>query len=536
MTTPSPSSDRNLIFGLLALQMDFVTHQQLLDAMSAWMLDKQVSLGEILCRRGVLADDERQVLDLALEKHVKRHGGSPQASLAALRVEPAVRQHLESLHDADVQGSVAALPATPSEAAAPATRAGAAEASVASPATTGPLLSAAPAGVRYRRLREHARGGLGEVFVALDEELNREVALKEIQDKHADHPDARARFLREAEVTGKLEHPGVVPVYGLGTYPDGRPFYAMRFIRGESMQAAIRRFHKADEDPRRNPGERSLALRDLLTRFVSVCNAVAYAHSQNVLHRDVKPENAMLGEYGESLVVDWGLAKVIDQPDPEQTKPERPILAGTGSGSAPTQIGSVVGTPAFMPPEQAHGQLDQMGPRSDVFSLGATLYCLLTGHPPYSGSDVLIQAATAEAVPARQRKRSVPAALEALCIKAMAKKPEDRYPTAKALAEEVQRWLADEPVHAYREPVMDRVRRWGRRNRSLAASFAVALVTAMVALAVGLVFVNAEKNRTIEAQRATQDIGVGQKPGQFVGQNVGLVPPEHGFATSSLPL
>src|SRR5262249_27094186 len=157
---------------------------------------------------------------------------------------------------------------------APATHTGHSVGSVGGPATSDHVPDA-PSTVRYRRLREHAKGGLGAVFVALHEELHREVALKEIQHGYADEPDARARFLREAELTGKLEPPGVVPVYGLGAYPGGRPFYAMRLIRGESMQAAIRRFHRADEDPRRDPGERSLALRELLSRFVAVCHAVA---------------------------------------------------------------------------------------------------------------------------------------------------------------------------------------------------------------------------------------------------------------------
>jgi hypothetical protein len=210
----------------------------------------------------------------------------------------------------------------------------------------------------------------------------------------------------------------------------------------------------------RDPAERSLALRDLLTRFIAVCNTVAYAHSHGVIHRDLKPDNAMLGEYGETLVVDWGLAKRLDQPDLEQP-PASAIATGAGLGSTPTRIGQVVGTPAFMPPEQARGTLDQIGPRSDVFSLGATLYCLLTGHAPYSGADTLSQAATGEVVPAQQRKGSVPPALEAVCARAMAAKLEDRYPTAKALADEVQRWLADEPVSAYREPLVDRARRWG---------------------------------------------------------------------------
>jgi serine/threonine-protein kinase len=329
--------------------------------------------------------------------------------------------------------------------------------------------------MRYRRLRQHAKGGLGAVFVALDEELRREVALKEIQDGHADEPNARARFLREAEVTGKLEHPGVVPVYGLGAYPDGRPFYAMRLVRGESMQAAISRFHRADEDPRRDPGERSLALRELLGRFVGVCQAVGFAHSRGVLHRDIKPANCMLGEYGETLVVDWGLARLLDQPDAE-----RPLLAGSGTGSAPTQMGHVVGTPSFMPPEQANGRLDQVGPPSDVFSLGATLYALLTGHAPYEGDDAVVQAALAEVVPARQGKRSVPLALEAACAKAMAAKPQDLYGSAKALAEDVQRWLADEPVSAYREPWGVRAGRWLRRHRTLASATAAGLLVTLV--------------------------------------------------------
>src|SRR6202008_488922 len=171
--------------------------------------------------------------------------------------------------------------------------------------------------------------------VALDAELNREVALKQILDQHADDPTSRARFLREAEITGGLEHPGIVPVYGLGTYADGRPYYAMRLIRGDSLKEAAERFY-TDAALKSDDGRRSLELRKLLRRFTDVCDAIDYAHSRGVLHRDLKPGNIIVGKHGEPLVVDWGLAKARGRADVAASIDERPLLPSSSSGSAET--------------------------------------------------------------------------------------------------------------------------------------------------------------------------------------------------------
>jgi serine/threonine-protein kinase len=491
---PSPASaDRNLLFGILALQMDFVSKDALLRAMNAWVMDKHKSLGAILVEHGAMAPEEHALVEAVVQRHVLNHGGDPQQSLAALSSIHSVRQQLEQVADPDLQASLAHVAARP-------------PGSDLSSTTDYSAGTPTSSGLRFRVLRPHARGGLGEVFVARDEELHREVALKQIQAQH-DDPHSRSRFLLEAEVTGGLEHPGVVPVYGLGAHPDGRPFYAMRLVKGDSLKDAIRRFHAGD-GPGRDPGQRRLALRGLLGRFVAVCNAVAYAHSRGVLHRDLKPGNVMLGPYGETLVVDWGLAKVVGRPAGGDGASEGTLRPPSAEGSAPTQVGSAVGTPPYMSPEQAAGKIDELGPASDVYSLGATLYCLLTGKAPFEGGEageVLRRVQQGDFPPPRQVKRTVPAPLEAVCLKAMALRPADRYGTARALADEVEHWLADEPVSAYREPWLSRLARWGRRHRPLVAAALALLVTAVAALAAGIVAVNGERQRTEQARKRTRE-------------------------------
>ena len=371
------STDRNLLFGLLALQVGLVDQGQLVAAFQAWTRVKGKALADHLIERGDLDTDQRGVIDAMVGLHVKKHGGDVDKSLAAVLINRSARAKLADSGEPEIEATLARVarsangPVTDAEDDDPDRTA------------TFSLGSATSAGQRFRILRPHARGGLGAVFVALDGELHREVALKQIIEKHADDPASRQRFVAEAEITGGLEHPGVVPVYGLGTDGVGRPYYAMRFIKGDSLKEAIARFH-ADEVLKTDPGRRSLALRKLLRRFIDVCNAVDYAHSRGVIHRDIKPANIIVGKYGETLVVDWGLAKAIGRAEPSAG--EQTITPS--SGSSETMPGSAVGTPAYMSPEQARGELSRLGPRSDVYSLGATLYCLLTGKPPFEGEDI----------------------------------------------------------------------------------------------------------------------------------------------------
>src|SRR5262249_13457662 len=203
-------------------------------------------------------------------------------------------------------------------------------------------------------------------------------------------------------------------------------------------------------------------------QFVAVCNAVGFAHSRGIIHRDLKPANVMLGDFGETLVVDWGLARLLAQEE-DATRPHGWVRPSSGSDSTPTVQGQVVGTPAYMPPEQARGQLEKVGISTDVFALGATLYHLLAGQAPYHGRDVLIQAAACEWKPARQVRPGVPAALEAVCAKAMAAEPAQRYGGARELAGGGERFLGDEPVVAHRAPWSGRGRRGGREARAQGA-------------------------------------------------------------------
>jgi serine/threonine protein kinase len=289
---------------------------------------------------------------------------------------------------------------------------------------------------RFTIIRELARGGAGSVYLAKDHDLNREVAIKELGEYFE-----RERFFREAQITAQLEHPHIIPVYGLGYRSQGeRPFLIMRFIRGRTLAQAI---NERYDQP--GSGEmKSVEMHRLLQAFVCACRGVAYAHKRGVIHRDPKPANILLGESGEVVVVDWGLAKA----DGQVELPGQEIVV-TQRAETDTQEGMIMGTPAYMAPEMAMGRNDLVDAQTDVYVLGACLFNLLTGKPPFTGStgDVIQQIVT-RASTDTHRPRSinpaVPAALDAICARAMARDKRDRYPSALNLAEDVENWLASQ--------------------------------------------------------------------------------------------
>lgn len=471
-TEPDPDE---LLLCVLVRQQQLLTDEQLEAALEKWFNGPAQPLLELLAEEAKLT--EGQIAHLQSALHRKAGETVVGVDDSRLRTLPTGVQRL--LTSAGGRSGMATrrpfdtLPHDP-------TRSAAARAQVAG----------ATPGDRFEILQIHAQGGLGVVFLARDREIDRNVALKQIKSKWADDEDARARFLLEARVTGRLEHPNVAPVYALGSDETGRPYYAMRFIRGESLLEVIDRFHHG-RNAETSPAKRMPELRKLLQRFLDVCNAVDYAHSKGVIHRDIKPANIMLGKFGETLVVDWGLAKLIgSDEDVALTTRMAPSLAGN-VGLNETQLGTAIGTPAYMSPEQASGRIADLGPPTDVYSLGATLYHLLTGYLPRETDDdpgeTIAKAQRTPVKPPRQRATWLPRPLDSICMKALATTPQNRYISARALGDDVQRWLADEPVAAHREGWSEMAFRWTRNHRTLAASLAAAYLATTLAIVAGVI-------------------------------------------------
>ena len=304
---------------------------------------------------------------------------------------------------------------------------------------------------KYTFVKELARGGMGTVYLAQDTELNRQVAIKVLNTPELTE-DLRRRMVREAQIIARLEHPGIVPVHDVGVLPDGRIFYAMKFVRGVRLDE-----YAANTD----------SIKDRLRKFQSVCDAVAFAHAHGVIHRDLKPQNIMIGSFGEVLVLDWGVAKILREDRSAASSEADTLMLPPHDDTA---NGTVVGTRQYMSPEQARGEIGQLDERADVYSLGAVLYFLLTNQPP------------GEARP-RTVNPKVSKPAEAVCLKAMAPERSQRYASAADLSADVGRLLDAEPVGAYRENAYEKSTRWVSKNR-----FLVLLVLAYLLMRIFFIF------------------------------------------------
>jgi len=324
----------------------------------------------------------------------------------------------------------------------------------------------------YTTDKELARGGMGKIVAATDTRLGRPVALKQLLEPS---PEQITRFEREALITARLQHPGIVPVYEAGTFPSGEPFFAMKLVQGKPLDRVIAQATTL---------EARLAI---IPRLTAACDAMAYAHDKRIIHRDLKPANIMLGDFGETVVIDWGLAKDLDDggsetlvrtPRASQPRVDKEPISGVRSESSTlTVAGAVMGTPAYMAPEQARGEpLDQ---RADVFALGAMLYHTLTGVPPYNArtaTDVIAAAALGRVVPLLEREKRAPADLVAIVERAMAQSPHDRYPDAGELADELRRFLTGQLVDAHRYTTWQKVGRFVKKHQAAVTVSALALV------------------------------------------------------------
>jgi serine/threonine-protein kinase len=355
-------------------------------------------------------------------------------------------------------------------------------------------------GERYEVLGELAKGGVGVVLKARDRDLGRDLAMKVLRDEHLGDADVTQRFVEEAQIGGQLQHPGVVPVYELGRRADKRPYFTMKLVKGRTLAALLRERKDPAKDRRR-----------FLAVFESVCQTLAYAHARGVIHRDVKPSNVMVGAFGEVQVVDWGLGKVLSQGGvaderraKAQPKPKELTTIATvrsGSAGSASRVGSIMGTPAYMPPEQAMGDVERTDERSDVFGLGAMLCEILTGQPPYVGTDIeVIRAARkADLEPAKARLAAcgAEADLVALCEACLAPSMDARPRDASAVAKEVSAHLlavekreidAKSAAAEANEAAVQ-----ARRGRRLAFGVACSAVVAVAVGASSFVFVRSDR-------------------------------------------
>ncbi len=484
MANERSTADRNLLFAIMAAQVHLVERTVVVAALRAWVLDRSQWIGQILINLAALNADQHDALMQIVDLHINAHGGDPLKSLERLSETTealALISELSPEEQIGVAGLLVPVVGPPKGQ---------------SPPTAVDVDPTWAARFRKRSDVPFTQGGLGALYEADDLEIGRRIAVKELQSNNRADQVARRRLRFEAEVTGRLEHPNIIPIYGRGTRADGDPYYAMKLLpTPRTLADLIRDYHSA---PNRSvtSADRILAFRDLLSKLVAVCDAVEYAHSRGILHRDLKPANVLVGEFGETLVADWGLAKFVGAPEPDPSERDSsnndPVMSHSGTALTGGLPG-FLGTPAYAPPEQARGDRE-MGPAADVYALGAILYEILTGQHRFveiavdgiNREDLIARIETGRFPAPREVDPKVDRALEAICLKALATDPVDRYRTVKALRQDVDRWIADEAIAAHRDPLMAKLRRWGRKHRTLATTAAMLLLATLVGLSLGL--------------------------------------------------
>ncbi|MGE0430833.1 MAG: tetratricopeptide repeat protein [Planctomycetota bacterium] len=359
------------------------------------------------------------------------------------------------------------------------------------------------AGSRYEFSKELGRGAVGVVMAAEDPELRRNVAIKLLL--RPDDPDAVSQFIEEAQITGQLEHPNIIPVHELGRDQQGRPWLAMKRIDGINLGQLI-----GEQQPGPLGAE---DITRMLALFGKIADAVSFAHSRGVIHRDLKPDNILIGDFGEVLVGDWGLARPVREKDGKSSQ-RRPSMARAVTSARrvdeahQTMDGEIFGTPAYMPPEQADGRTDEVDERSDIFALGAILYHMLTLERPYVGNSVqhvVMQAVQRQLLPPRQRAphRHIPPGLDAIVMKAMAAAPRERYASVRTLQKDLDAWQANLPITARRDSPVQRAVKWARRNPALALGSTMSVVFIMLLAAIGALWsaqVAGESQRRAQAE------------------------------------
>ena len=483
------SFERDQLTALLAIQLRMASVRQVAGPDLEWTPESLENLGERLVDQSAITPETRSMLERMTDEAIAANEGDAIRALDALGGIQVVQRKLgnPTLPSPDDPAAGVAGPFEIPE--------GGDRYFFRDARTLQPTTSADSS--------ELGRGGLGRVLLAFDGWLNREVAIKELLPREEEgleeaerNAEQVVRFLREARVTGQLEHPNIVPVYELEQREDGSLYYTMKVVHGRTLAEAVAQSQDI--------GERL----KLLGHFVDLCQAVAYAHSRGVVHRDIKPENVMLGEFGETVVLDWGLAKIRGKRDIPGEAIEREVKLSRDGEDDPMTSGRVIGTPAYMSPEQANAEMEAIDERSDVWSLGAVLYEILTGRPPFDGTgmdEVLAQVRKDPVPPVRTRSPRAPAELASVCEKALKRQRSERYADARALAEEVESFQSGGRVGAYDYGSWDLLRRFASRYR-------FALIVAVVAVAILLAFgvsaylrVVDERNRAVEAEGDARD-------------------------------